>query len=305
MSKGQTDESTVYDVISDSRALPKYTYRLSFPPSLQNLKEVELDSGAQGETWTIATATRFSQFPSLRSLSVSRIDDSRQNLFDVNLEAVSSNVEHLRFESCTFGDKITYNFLRGFPKLRSLEWGNERLPQAAGLMPLIQTRGLPDNFWLGAALQAHNKDTLETLKVRSTASITETDFIGDIPGLSKLRDLEIGVGGLIDFPDIDEALLPKSLVELCIEFDDIIDEYGTVRDYCKGLATNKSRDHPSLTRIALKYHVGSSELKSLIQKIKGPDYIDLELCCISQGVSLSVRCDDGEYDCRSIWQKAD
>ena len=69
---------------------------------------------------------------------------------------------------------------------------------------------------------------------------------------------------------------------------------------CAGLAKYKSWEHPSLGRIVLKYHVGLSELRHLMREIEAPGYIDLALYCVSQGVSLSFRCDVGEYACGRI-----
>ena len=138
------------------------------------------------------------------------------------------------------------SLVRDFPRLKSLELEEKALPQPTGLTSSSPAWGLTDSFWLGNALQAYNKDTLETLKLRSAPPLAEANFIGDISGLSRLRYLEISVGGLLNVEDGDEALFPESLVELCVAFGDIIKEFKDVREYCEELAKDKSWAQPSL-----------------------------------------------------------
>lgn len=202
----------------------------------------------------------------------------------------------LSFQSCLFGDKTLYSFLRDFPRLRTLQLGAKALPHSTELRSSSPARGLTDSFWLGAALQAHNKDTLEILKLWSATPLTGTNFIGDISGLSKLRVLDIGVGGLFKLDDIDEALLPKSLEKLCIFCGNNVDQFKMAKDYCKDLLKYGDEDFPSLTHIILQCHIEMSELRHLIRQGKVTSFSYLERDCISNGVNLSIRCDDGEFD---------
>ena len=271
------DESGVFRVIFDVRNRPSHTSQHPSPPSLQNLRAVQLDSGAEGSTWAIATAQVFSYLSSLRSLSLVGIHDNQRNRWMVKSSAKPSNVEHLSLQSCLIEDKIMCSFVRDFPRLKSLELEleAEALPPPTGLTSSSPARGLTDCSWLGIALQAFHKDTLETLRLRSTPPFAQTNFIGDISGLSRLRYLDISAGGLLNW-DEGDALLPESLVELCVDFGDASEGFRIVGVYCEGLVKAKSRDHPSLRRIVLKYDHESSELKNLIHVMEVINYTDLE-----------------------------
>lgn len=238
----------------------------------------------------------------MRKVSLVGIEDEYRNAWMVRFLGKPSEVEHLEFSSCLIPDKIMYNFLRGFPRLKTLKWEERVLPHAIGQMSPWESenesraRGLTDGFWLGVALQMHNKDTLESLQIKSSPPLIVSNFIGDISGFLRLRYLEIDHGGLHSSEGIDKAILPKSLEELRVDCGGWFMDFNQICGYCCGVVVDAYGDNTILKRILLICRFELSQLDDLIQDVKKPGFAMLEDRCQSRGVDLSILCDDGTLD---------
>lgn len=168
------------------------------------------------------------------------------------LAPLSSNAEHLSFQSCSIHSEHIFEFLRGFRALRSFSH--------IGSHPADTTEdpsgsSIFNPFWICAALVAHSKSTLKFLKLRSQSA--KWRYMGSIMELENLEILETESNMLVRsgcFHNVHSILeaLPPAIKDVRLHISTLSWGPTTVSSMMQALVEAKKDRLSSLTRVVIR-----------------------------------------------------
>ena len=175
---------------------------------------ISVDDPTLGHHCSLHDLNTIASIPSLKTVQVRGLEDTNHFSSFVESWAENSKLEKLIFEDSIINSRSMVAFLRNQPRPTHMSW------EESELIDTIHIERV-DAFWLGVALQLHNKDTLQELVITSpqhSCSRTRV-LIGDISALHRIRTLEIYSEALFKTTSDDKAILPRSLRRLRIYAD--------------------------------------------------------------------------------------